>query len=153
MMELLQGREVRRYDSGEIVIEQGSRTGLLFFLIEGTVEICRDGVPVSTASHPGVVFGEMSALLGCDHTATVRAMNPCAFYIVDNPGDFLESSPVICHDLCKLLAHRLDALNKHLVNVKKKSDGNDNLGVLIGSLEAILHHHPARPLPVARARR
>lgn len=145
MMELLQDREVRRYDSGQVIIEQGSRTGLLFFLIEGTVEICRDEVPVSTASQPGVVFGEMSALLGCDHTATVRAVNPCAFYIVDNPSEFLASSPAICHDLCKLLAHRLDSLNKYLVHVKKSVDGSNNLGVLISSLEAILHHHPAKP--------
>jgi len=143
-MELLQGRELKKYAAGEEVIRQGGQTGCLFFLMEGAVEILRDGVCVATASERGVVFGEMSALLEIPHTATVRAIGPCAFCVVPESVAFLESSPGVSHSVCVLLAQRLDALNKYLVEMKRKFEGDDSLDVVIKSLEGLLHHHPLR---------
>jgi CRP-like cAMP-binding protein len=144
ILELLQGCEPHRYAAGEEVIRQGSQTGCLFFLMEGTVEILRDGVPVATSSEPGGVFGEMSALLEAPHTATVRAKTPCAVCIVPDSLAFLESSPAMSHSVSKLLAQRLNALNKYLVEVKTKREGAGHLDVVISALEGLLHHHPAR---------
>jgi CRP-like cAMP-binding protein len=44
--------------------------GELLVLVSGEVEVLRDGVRVAKAAEPGVVFGEMSALLGGPATAT-----------------------------------------------------------------------------------
>ena len=120
IIESLRGREVRRFDSGQVVIQQGDQTGCLYFLIEGTVEILKDDVPVALTAQPGDVFGEMAALLGGHHTATVRAVQPCAFYIVENAREFLKASPAVCLHVCELLARRLDSLNKYLVDVKRQ---------------------------------
>jgi len=144
IMELLPGRELQKYAPGEEVIRQGDQTGCLFFLIEGTVEILRDGVPVATASEPGVFFGEMSALLEVPHTATVRTIGPCTFCVVPDSRAFLESSPVVTHSVCVLVAQRLNDLNKYLVEVKHKFKGEDHLDAVINSLEGLLHHHPLR---------
>ena len=133
---------MRRFDSGQLVIRQGEKTDCLYFLIEGAVEVLKDDVPVALASQPGGVFGEMSALLGSPHTATVRAMKPCSFYIVENPLDFLKASPVMCLYVCELLARRLDSLNKYLVNVKQQFEGHDHIGMVDEVLEALLHHEP-----------
>lgn len=146
IMELLHGRELKKFAAGEEVIRQGGKTGCLFFLMEGTVEIFRDGVSVATASEPGVVFGEMSALLEAPHTATVRTIGPCTFCVVPDALAFLESSPIVSHSVCKLLAQRLNVLNKYLVDVKHKFKGDDHLDVVIKSLEGLLHHHPQRSL-------
>src|SRR4051812_42476995 len=100
ILELIQSGDVRRFDAGEVVIEQGTTTGLLLFLIEGAVEVLKDGVQVATDAEPGAVFGELSALLGCPHTATVRALRPCAFQVVENPRAFLEASPLVCLHVC-----------------------------------------------------
>ena len=144
IMELLHGRELRKIASGEEVIRQGEQTGCLFFLMEGTVEILRDGVSVAKASEPGVVFGEMSALLDAPHTATVRAIGPCTFCVVPDASAFLESSPIISHYVCKLLAQRLNMLNKYLVDAKHKLEGDDRIEFVIKTLEGLLHHHPQR---------
>ena len=142
IIESLQGREVRRVDAGQLVIQQGDKTDCLYFLIEGEVEVLKDDVPVALASQPGVVFGEMAALLGGHHTATVRALKPCAFYIVQNPREFLQASPVICLHVCELLARRLDSLNKYLVDVKHQFEGHDHIGMVDQVLETLLHRQP-----------
>jgi CRP-like cAMP-binding protein len=142
ILKLLGEREVCRFDAGELVIRQGERTEHLYFLIEGAVEVLKDDVPVAVASQPGVVFGEMSVLLGEPHTATVRAEKPSAFYIVENPREFLKSSPAICLHVCELLARRLDSLNKYLVDVKHQFEGHDHIGMVDEVLEALLHRQP-----------
>src|SRR5882724_3709737 len=113
ILQSLEGRQIRRFASGEVIVRQGETTGHLFFLIEGAVEVLKDDVPVARTAEPGVVFGEMAALLGGAHTATVLAASACAFYLVENPREFLVSSPLVCLHVCELLARRLDALNKY----------------------------------------
>ena len=142
ILELIHDSEVRRFETGQVVVEQGKRTNLLFFLIEGAVEVEKDGVPVAMASQPGAVFGELSALLGGNHTATVRTLKPSSFHIVQNPREFLERSPLICLHVCELVARRLDALNKYLVDVKQQFEGDEHLGMVDNLLETLMHRHP-----------
>ena len=142
ILELIQGGELRRFDAGQMVIEQGGKTGLLFFLVEGAVEVLKDGVTVAKSSQPGAVFGELSALLGGNHTATVRALQPCEFHVVQNPREFLELSPLVCLHVCELIARRLDALNKYLVDVKRQYEGHEHLGMVDNVLETLMHRHP-----------
>ena len=142
ILELIKGGELRRFDAGQMVIEQGGKTGLLFFLVEGAVEVVKDGVTVAKSSQPGAVFGELSALLGGNHTATVRALQPCEFHVVQNPREFLELSPLVCLHVCELIARRLDALNKYLVDVKRQYEGHEHLGMVDNVLETLMHRHP-----------
>jgi CRP/FNR family transcriptional regulator, cyclic AMP receptor protein len=143
VLDFLRDREVRRFDAGQVVIQQGQKTDCLYFLIEGAVEVMKDDVTVAKAAQPGVVFGELAAMLGGNHTATVRASKPCAFYIVDNPRAFLQSSPAACLHVCELLARRLDALNRYLVDVKHQFEGHDHIGMVDEVLEALLHRQPS----------
>ena len=142
ILDLLADREVCRFDSGQPVVRQGERTDRLYFLIEGAVEILKDDVSVTVASQPGVVFGEMAVLLGEPHTATVRAVKPSSFYFIENPLEFLKSSPAMCLHVCELLARRLDSLNKYLVDVKQQFEGHDHIGMVDEVLEALLHRQP-----------
>jgi CRP/FNR family cyclic AMP-dependent transcriptional regulator len=144
ILELIEGGEVQHFDEGQIVIEQGGKTHRLFFLIEGTVEVVKDGIQVARTSQPGAVFGELSALLDSDHTATVRTLQRSSFRVVRNPRDFLEATPVICLHVCELVARRLDALNKYLVDVKNQFEGNEHLGMVDQVLETLMHRHPVR---------
>jgi CRP/FNR family cyclic AMP-dependent transcriptional regulator len=142
ILELIQGGEVRQFETGQVIIDQGDRTNLLFFLIEGAVEVMKDGVSVATSSQPGAVFGELSALLGGNHTATVRALKPCSFRVVGNPREFLKASPIVCLHVCELVAGRLDALNKYLVDVKGQFEGHEHLGMVDDVLETLMHRNP-----------
>ena len=142
ILKVLQDHPVRILAAGEIVLAQGDRTGLLLVLIEGQVEVVKDDVTVATVSEPGAIFGDLSALLGIPHTAAVRAMRASSFHVVADPRAFLERNPSACLHLCELLAKRLDAVNKYLVDVKKQYEGHDHLGMVDGVLDALMHRHP-----------
>lgn len=135
---------VREFSAGTEVLGQGGNTGVLLVLIEGSVEVVKDDVTVATTSEPGSIFGDLSALLGIPHTAAVRTLAPSRFYVVDNPRAFLERNPAACLHLCELLARRLDAVNKYLVDVKHQFAGHDHLGLVDSVLDTLMHRHPRR---------
>ncbi|MEY2616639.1 MAG: family transcriptional regulator, cyclic receptor protein, partial [Verrucomicrobiota bacterium] len=61
---------------------------------------------------------------------------------VQNPREFLELSPLVCLHVCELIARRLDALNKYLVDVKRQYEGHEHLGMVDNVLETLMHRHP-----------
>ncbi len=144
ILDCLQGHERRNYDSGQMIIRQGEQTDTLYFLIEGAIEVLKDDIRVATASQPGLVFGEMAVLLNSAHTASVRAIKPCSFFLVKQPRAFLASSPALCLQISELLARRLDTLNHYLVNVKQQFAGHDHIGMVDEVLEALLHRPPSQ---------
>lgn len=143
ILQSLQDREVRRFEPGGIVLEQGAQTHLLYVLIDGKVEVVKDGVRVSTISEAGATFGEISVLLNGNHTATVRALTPCSFHVIENPRELLQTSPPICFHVCELLARRLDSLTHYLMDVRKQFEGHDHIGMVDEVLEALLHRQGA----------
>lgn len=140
----LRDHPVRHFAAAETVLAQGDRTGLLYILIEGAVEVIKDNVTVAAASEPGAVFGDLAALLDVPHTAAVRAVRASSFHVVTNPRAFLEQNPLVCLHLCELLARRLDAVNKYLVDVKQQFAGHDHLGMVDGVLDTLMHRQPRR---------
>lgn len=142
ILELIRDREVCRFDAGQIVLEQGAQTHRIYVLIEGTVEVVKDDVQVATSSEQGAVFGEISVLLEGNHTATVRALTACSFHLVENPRELLQTSPAICFHVCLLLARRLDAVTRYLVDVKHQFEGHDHIGMVDQVLGALLHRQP-----------
>ena len=147
LLDTIRDLPCRSFASGETVLAQGDSTGLLYVLIEGAVEISKDGVPVTSCSEPGAIFGDISALLGIPHTAAVHASRPSRFHVVENPQEFLEQSAPVCLHLCELLARRLDAVTQYLVDVKRQFAGNDHLGMVDGLLDTLIHRQPRRRVP------
>ena len=141
-LELVRGFNNRNYAPGEIIMEQGAASGILLVLVEGKVEILRDNVRVAETAQAGAIFGEMSMLLGCEHTATVRALKPSRFAVIENPQQFLTSSADASLHVAKLLARRLDALSKYLVDVKRQYEGHDHLGMVDEVLDTLMHRQP-----------
>jgi CRP/FNR family transcriptional regulator, cyclic AMP receptor protein len=146
LFEILNMLPRRDFAAGETIIAQDSTTGMLFFLIDGEVEVSRDDVPLASTSEPGSVFGEMSALLGTSHRASVRAVVHSSFYVVEDGRHFLESHPIVSMHVSELLARRLDALNKYLVDVRQQFEGHDHLGMVDEVLEVLMHRQRRRPL-------
>jgi CRP/FNR family cyclic AMP-dependent transcriptional regulator len=147
ILELVADHPTRSFSPGDAIMEQDSPSGPLFVLVAGEVEILRDDVRVAKTSQPGAVFGEMSVLLGSAHTATVRALQPCRFAVIEDPRQFLNGSAEASFQVASLLAKRLDALNKYLVDVKQQYEGHDHLGMVDEVLETLMHR---QPLPAAR---
>ena len=145
-LDLVRGMDARSFAPGEAIMEQDSPAGPLLVLLEGEVEILRDEIRVAKTAQAGAVFGEMSVLLDCAHTATVRALTPSRFAVIESPREFLNSSATASLHVATLLAKRLDALNKYLVDVKHQYEGHDHLGMVDEVLETLMHRQPRPPI-------
>lgn len=143
--------ESRKFPAGEVLMIQGEPHHTLLVLKEGAVEIIKDDVRVARCREPGSVFGELSLLLGSPHTATVRTTQPSEFYVVEDPASFLQSHPDASLELCRLLARRIDSLNRYLVDIKHQFQEQEGHMSMIGDvLDTLMHHQPKAwtPSPV-----
>jgi CRP/FNR family cyclic AMP-dependent transcriptional regulator len=136
----------REFAAGETVIAENSTTGMLFFLITGEVEVYKGEVPLASTSEPGSVFGEMSVLLGTSHRASVRAVEPSSFWVVEDGRQFLQNHPAVSMHVSEVLARRLDALNKYLVDVREQFEGHDHLSMVDEVLEVLMHRQRRPPV-------
>ena len=110
---------------GMSLIEQGGKTGQLYVLKEGQLEVLRDGKHVSTIKTPGAVVGEMSVLLDTPQSATVRAITEVEYFVIDNAIDILNTHPDWLLQIARLLAQRVNATTALLT--RDKSEEQDNL--------------------------
>ncbi len=128
---------------GAVLLKQGGSSGELYFLLRGRVEVEKDGELITVVSQPGAVFGEMSYLLGAPHTATVRVKEQAEFAVAQDPAGFFHSSPGAALYVAQILARRLDALNRYLVDLKTQfKDRDDHLGMVDEVLDALMTKHP-----------
>ena len=107
---------------GMDLIEQGGRTGQLYVLKDGELEVVRDGKHVTTIKTPGAVIGEMSILLDAPQTATVRAVTEVDYFVIDNAIDVLRSHPDWLLQIARLLAQRVNATTAQLTRDRAGED-------------------------------
>ena len=143
-LDLVAGQPVRTFAAGEFALQQDEPCHQVLVLLEGTVEVLRDDQRVARATEPGAVFGEMAMLLGGICTASVRCVTPARVAIIDRPMDFFAASPAASLHIARLLARRIDALNRYLVDVKRQYEGHDHLG-MVDSVLGVLVHRQAGP--------
>ena len=96
MREILEyciGGSRQNVTAGTLIVREGGRTGHLYVLIEGRLEVIKGDTVVATINEPGAVLGEMSVLLDQPHTATVRAASNSAIYEINDAAAFLRQQP------------------------------------------------------------
>lgn len=131
------------YAAGETVLQAGTTTRRLVFLQSGELEVVRNGVAITRIREPGAVFGEMSLLLEGPHTADVVAVTPSVCHVVEEAREFLLASPEMTAYVAAVLAHRLDAVTRYLVDVKSQfADAGNHLGMIDEVLESVMTRHP-----------
>ena len=138
----------KHFDKGETVIAQGDRTGVLYLLAEGSVEIVKGEFQINTVDSAGSIFGDISVLLDLPHMATVRTLEPSRFLIAERPTEFLKQHPEVHLHLSRLLAKRLNGVTSYLVDLKKQFEDQENhLGMVDEVLESLIHHQPEGDAP------
>jgi CRP-like cAMP-binding protein len=138
----------RTFAAGETILAEGSRSGVLYILVSGSIEVVKGDVQINTASEVGSFFGEVATLLDTPHTATVRALAPSTFHVVDDPLVFLRTHPELALELARLLARRLHFVTTYLVDVKRQFEGSgDHLAMVDTVLESLVHHQEPEATP------
>jgi CRP-like cAMP-binding protein len=114
----------------------GSQTGRLLFLRSGSVEVVKDGIHIANVSAPGSVFGEQAVLLDQPHTADVKTLEESEFYVADAQA-ILAGDPTVALYVAAILARRLDAANRSLIEVKRQLEAGQSPSVIGRMVEKV----------------
>lgn len=145
--------EVRR-DAGELLVEAGSDTTELYCLLEGRVDIVRDGIRVD-ASGPGEIVGEMAMFRTRRRVASVRAALPTRalrlsregyreLQIAENPVVFALDRQILAQMMARL--RRLDLLAGRMAR-GEPNPWPAQADSLLTRLRALLRPARAQPSP------
>lgn len=104
-----------------VLVHEGQKTGKLYVLKSGELEIVRDGSHVATVGEVGAIIGEMSVLLDQPHTATVRSRLGAEVYVIDDPDNFLDDNRGVAREIASLLATRLQKTTALLVDMRRQA--------------------------------
>ena len=123
---------LKTYQAGETVLANGSRTDELLILKNGSVAVVRQGIEVARVTDPGAVFGEISALLDCPHTADVRAVTTSQFHVA-HPAALQD--PAALFYVAAILARRLDRTNQALVELTNQIEVGEPRSAIASTIE------------------
>jgi CRP/FNR family cyclic AMP-dependent transcriptional regulator len=116
----LSASPIRTFENGELVLAEGTKTGHLLFLIQGAVDIAKNGWHIARVDKPGAMFGEMAAFRGQPHSADVVAIARSSFFVVSDAVSFLRSEPLIALYIAGVQSDRLDAANRNLIAARSE---------------------------------
>ena len=138
----------RNVAAGTEVLHEGGRTGHLYVLIEGRLEVVKGDTVVASIVEPGAVLGGMSVLLDQPHTATVRAAADSAIYEIDDAASFLRQQPFVALIIARMLAQRLNVANTYLADLKRQYAGHGNHLAMVGDLlQSMINLPPSQVSP------
>jgi len=148
LLELCKSVPVREFEPGAPLLVEGRKSGLLYILMDGDVEIVKGEFQINIVSDPGAIFGEISVLLDIPHMATVRALSRCRAHEVRDGSGFLKAHQEIAYHLAELLARRLQGVSTYLVDLKQQfaSHGN-HLAMVDDVLETLVNQQHQRFMP------
>lgn len=89
-------------------------------LVDGQLEVVKDGMVVANVAEPRSIVGEMSVLLDQPHTATVRTVSTTHLYEFEDAATFLASQPSVAMLVAKTLAQRLYQSTTYLADIKRQ---------------------------------
>lgn len=138
--DLCQDLPLATFQAGDILMAEGERSGRLYVLVDGAVEILKGGFQINLISDRGAILGDMSVLLDMPHTATVRALTPCTLHMSEGGETFLRSHKEVAFLLSQMLAQRLHGVSTYLVDLKRQfEDEAGHLGMVDEILETLVH--------------
>ena len=134
LLRVMQAVEVRAYQAGQLVIQEGERGDELFIVLEGTVRVSR-GEAVLTRLGAGEHVGEMALIRSVPRSATVTAEEGGAELIAIRRADFFEIlrkehelAVKMLWQFLGVLADRLDHMNTELHSARAELAAEDVSG-------------------------
>ncbi len=142
VLELTEGLPEVEYAPGDVVIEEGTRTGSIWILVSGSVNVRRGSTAISTNSQPGSVFGDVSLLLDQPHGATVEAAEPTVMRYAADGVHLFDRYVGFSRMVATGLASRLDVLTAYLADIKQQYGAAPGIAMV----SDVLRHLAAQPV-------
>ena len=103
------------------------------------VEVLRGETQVADIAMPGAIFGEIAALLGGPHTATVRAVTDVTAFRIENARSTLMDHKELSFHVSTVLARRLTDATIYLADLKRQfADRADHFGMVDQVLDTLV---------------
>ena len=83
LAKLLRISKIRRYENGEIIIQEGSTDQWVYFLLSGKIRILKEDIDICTIDKVGEIFGEMRIIDGLSRSTSVYAKGKTTCLAVD----------------------------------------------------------------------
>lgn len=126
----LQLSKMRKYEPGELILEEGSHDNWIYFLVSGKVRIVKYGKQLTVLSRRGDVFGEMGVIDGSARSASVYAVDETVCLATDasyvdrlSGKDRVSFCCVLYHVYAEILASRLRLTSDELVRAREEIAG------------------------------
>ena len=124
---------------GEVIVHEGERTGALYILVDGELEVRRRGRTVVRMSEAGTIVGELGLLLDTVASADVVAVGPCVVRRMDDASRTFAENPEFARHLATMLAQRLWQISTYLTDLQVQyADRDDTLGLVPSVLRDLL---------------
>ncbi len=123
---------------GEPVVRHGERSGCLFVLVSGELEVRHGDAVVGRLREAGSVVGETALLLGSAATADVLAVGDVVVRRIDDPEALFVDHPEFARLVASMLARRLLVVSSYLADLQEQFAGRDDVTGLIGGVLADL---------------
>jgi CRP/FNR family transcriptional regulator, cyclic AMP receptor protein len=130
LLTLSEGLPRREVEPGQVLVREGERSSALYVLERGALTVTRAGVTIAAISAPGSLIGEVAALTGGDHSATVTATIPSTVRVAEDGEAFLGSSPEVMRLVAREVAQRLQRLLAYVVELKIQHNDGPGLDMI-----------------------
>ncbi len=126
---LLKVSKIRHYDAKEVIMKEGEKDSIIFFLLSGSVKVCKNNQVITVLKRIGDMFGEMSLISGEAYRSasiyTAEASDCLAIetsYIDRLTGnEKIAFSDVLYKSVAGILVNRLNESNEKLAKAKAEA--------------------------------
>jgi CRP/FNR family transcriptional regulator, cyclic AMP receptor protein len=132
---------------GDTVVHEGRKSGGIWVLVQGSLQVFKGAVVVNTVTQPGATVGEISVLLGSAHGATVKVTERSVMRYAADGRALLAHDPAVARMVAVGLAERLNFVTTYLSDLKLQYGEAPGLAMVSDVLHQLSQHQgpPARP--------
>lgn len=103
-----------RYKKGDIILEEGDNSSIVYFLSSGTIGIYKGKERVNKLTGQGLLFGEMSSILNKPRSTTVKAETDCKVQVYHGGVQgIIKRFPHVAEKILGQLAMRIETMNEN----------------------------------------
>ncbi len=129
--------KVRKYQPGELILEEGFFDSWVYFLISGKVKVVKGGEVLTTLRRTGDIFGEMGVIDGSSRSASVYAADETVCLVIDasyidrlSGHERMAFCYVLYRVFSEILANRLRRTSEELIKAKEENKRLQSVNLL-----------------------
>jgi len=129
LKDLLELSKIRKYDPGEVILEENNLDSWIYFLVSGKIRVVKHGETLRILKRTGDVFGEMGIIDSSPRSASVYAIDETVCLATDaslidqlSGKDKATFTSILFRTFSEILANRLRLTSEELIKIKEENE-------------------------------